>query len=352
MDGVAIDQPTRTTRRAAANREAIVEAAEALLVEGGERAVTIEAIAARADVAIQTVYNRVGTRSAVLIAVAQRALEENRQFMDAAYAAPGSPIERVRRAGDAYARFAAQRPHQFRILVHPPNEPEALARVVELTREQNAKLAQALRDGVADGSFRADLDPELTADALWAALDGLLALAWRADDLRADADRLAQLRRAFNLILQQGLAANARRPSALAERAPHLRVEQQRGEARDHGGRQHGEVVARHLHRAGGGQAAGDHGDRGGARDAHRLLTEDRGLAGTGTLGHEPGVLAPQLLELDHREHHARGSEQQARPGEAHASDDHRGREEAHDRVAAGLHEARALLRHPRLATS
>lgn len=177
-------------------------------MDGGETTVTIEAVAERADVAIQTVYNRVGNRSALLIAVAERALEENRQFMDAAYAAPGTPIERVRRAGDAYARFAAQRPHQFRILVQPPNEPEALAHVAQLTREQNAKLAQALRDGVDDGSFRADLDPELTADALWASLDGLLSLAWRSDALRADEARLEQLRRAFNLIVQQGLAAH------------------------------------------------------------------------------------------------------------------------------------------------
>lgn len=207
MLAVVTDQPTRTSRRAAANREAIVDAAEALLVEGGEAAVTIEAIAGRADVAIQTVYNRVGNRSAVLIAVAERALVHNRQFMDAAYAEPGTPVERVRRAGEAYARFAAERPHQFRILVSPPNEPEALARVVELTREQNAKLTQALRDGIADGTFRADLDPELTADTLWSALDGLLALSWRADELRADEARMQQLRRTFNLIVQQGLAA-------------------------------------------------------------------------------------------------------------------------------------------------
>lgn len=224
MEGVATEQTTRTSRRAAANRDAIIAAAEELLVTGGEAAVTIDAIAARADVAIQTVYNRVGNRSAVLIAVAERALVENREFMDAAYAAPGTPLERVRRAGDAYARFAALRPHQFRILVRPPNEPEAMARVVELTREQNAKLAQALREGIADGTFRADLDPELVADALWAALDGLLALAWRSDELRAEEDRLALLRRTFNLIVRQGLAPLVR---GSAQGAPQLGVERQ-----------------------------------------------------------------------------------------------------------------------------
>ena len=65
--------PTRTTRRAAANREAIIDVAEALLMEGGLGAVTVEAVAERADVAIQTVYNRVGRRPEVLVAVAERA---------------------------------------------------------------------------------------------------------------------------------------------------------------------------------------------------------------------------------------------------------------------------------------
>ncbi len=81
------------------NRDAIISAAEALLAEGGERAVTIESVAARADVAVQTIYNRVGGRSALLIAVAERALERNREYMDAAYAAPGTPLERLRNAG-------------------------------------------------------------------------------------------------------------------------------------------------------------------------------------------------------------------------------------------------------------
>jgi AcrR family transcriptional regulator len=209
---VATGDLTRTSRRAQANRSAIIAAAEALLVEGGEQAVTIDAVAARADVAVQTVYNRVGNRSAVLIAVAERALEENRQFMDAAYAHDGTPLERVRRAGAAYAQFATQSPHQFRILVDPPREPDALERVAELTREQNAKLAQALRDGAADGSMRADLDPELTADVLWTAMNGMLALAWRTDALRADAARLKALRRTFDAIIVGGLSPDGGTP--------------------------------------------------------------------------------------------------------------------------------------------
>ncbi|WP_244117496.1 hypothetical protein [Burkholderia contaminans] len=63
----------------------------------------------------------------MLIAVAERALEENREYMDAAYASDGDVETKLRCMATAYARFAKARPHQFRILVEPPNEPEALA---------------------------------------------------------------------------------------------------------------------------------------------------------------------------------------------------------------------------------
>jgi AcrR family transcriptional regulator len=198
---------TRTTRRAAATRAAVVDAAEELLAAGGPEAVTLEGIAERADVAVQTVYNRVGGRAAVLIAVAERALEDNRTYMDDAYAAPGTPVERIRAASTAYVRFAAERPHQFRLLAEPPDEPAALERVAALVDEQNAKLAAALADGVADGSLAADLDPVTTATALWAAMNGVLGLSWRADRLRADASHLAELVAAVERVVFRGLLA-------------------------------------------------------------------------------------------------------------------------------------------------
>jgi AcrR family transcriptional regulator len=196
---------SRTARRAAATREAIIDAAQALLTEGGPAALMLDAVAERADVAVQTIYNRIGGRSALLIAVAERALEENRAYMDAVYAAPGGPQERIVQAAAAYARFAAERPHQFRLLADPPEEPEALERVAELVEEQNAKLAAALREGIAEGSLNPALDPELTATALWAMMNGLLGLAWRADRLRAEPQRLSALLDTAITVLLNGL---------------------------------------------------------------------------------------------------------------------------------------------------
>lgn len=196
---------TRTARRAAATTRAIIDAGEELMLENGSDAVTLEAVSDRADVAVQTIYNRVGGRSALLIAIAERALEENRQYMDAAYAAPGSPMDRILRAAEGYARFAAERPHQFRLLAEPPNVPDALARVADLVEEQNNKLAAALADAIADGSVDPNLDPVAASTALWAAFNGVLALHWRADRLRRNDIQVRELLAILTQTLMTGV---------------------------------------------------------------------------------------------------------------------------------------------------
>ncbi|VWC50016.1 TetR family transcriptional regulator [Burkholderia lata] len=196
---------SRTQRRAASTRLAILQAAETLLTEGGLDAVTPEAVATRADVAVQTLYNRVGGRSALLIAVAERALEENREYMDAAYASDGDVETKLRYVAAAYARFAKERPHQFRILVEPPNEPEALARIAALIRQQNAKLAALISRGIDEGWVHADVEPEHASTALWAMMNGVISLMWRPDSLRLDVDHIDDLLRTAISLLTGGI---------------------------------------------------------------------------------------------------------------------------------------------------
>jgi AcrR family transcriptional regulator len=193
------ERETRTQRKAKATRSSILEAAETLLAEGGRDAVTLDAVATRADVAVQTLYNRVGGLSALLIAVAERALEEIRQYMDAAYASPGGVKDRLYAVAAAYTNFAKERPHQFRILVEPPNEPEALTRIANLIREQNARLAALIRRGIDEAVIDGGFDPELTATTLWTMMNGVSSLMWRTDSLRADT---AQIDAMFGMMMK------------------------------------------------------------------------------------------------------------------------------------------------------
>uniref|UniRef100_UPI0009472807 TetR/AcrR family transcriptional regulator n=1 Tax=Pseudomonas aeruginosa TaxID=287 RepID=UPI0009472807 len=136
--------------------------------------------------ALQTVYNRVGGKSALLVAITELALEENRRFVDAAYDSEGTPTERLERAGVAYARFALERPHQFRLMSNPPGDPEAMSRVIGLIREQIGRLTAVVDEAIQSGVARADLSAEAAAVAIWAMMNGVLSLAVRPDSLRID----------------------------------------------------------------------------------------------------------------------------------------------------------------------
>lgn len=176
--------PTRTQRRTADMRRRLVEIAESLLITEGVQGVTAEEVARRADVSLQTVYNRVGGQQALLLAIAERAMEENRAYIDQAYALSGTAEERGRNVFLAYVRFAFERPQPFRILANPPGEPSAVAKIAAMAAEQNARQAEIIRDGIAEGSVNPALDPEITAHAIWSMLNGLLLLALREDGLR------------------------------------------------------------------------------------------------------------------------------------------------------------------------
>lgn len=196
---------TRTQRRAAANRQSVIDAAREIVATEGTNALTLEAVADRADVAIATIYNRVGNRASLLMAVAEQAMEESRAYMDRAYAAEGTAEERLLSVATTWTRFARERPHEFRILVEPADEPDAVARLAELTRTQNAKLAEVISAGMATGAVRPDLDADRLATALYASLNGILALAWRPGELRYEVEDLDQLIAAFLAVAADGL---------------------------------------------------------------------------------------------------------------------------------------------------
>lgn len=200
-----IAMSNRTAQKNQVTVDAIVSAAEAILAESGPSAVTLEAISQRAEVAVQTIYNRVGGRSAVLMAVAEQAFAANREYLDEAYASVGTPIERAHRVAAAYVRFALEKPNQYRLLAFPPMDAPAPQRMAELISEQNAKFAAALQDGIDQGYLNPGLDASATATVLWRMWDGVLALLFRKDGLGIDPSRLPSLLAQLEMIVEFGL---------------------------------------------------------------------------------------------------------------------------------------------------
>ncbi|MAX97891.1 MAG: TetR family transcriptional regulator [Oceanospirillaceae bacterium] len=171
----------RNNTKSSSTRSTIIDSAEALVNEHGSAALTLDALAAVCGVTVQTIYNRVGGRSAILIAVAEKALEENRAYMNESYNQPGTPQQRLLAVTAGYLKFAREKPHAFRLMANPPEDPKALAPITELVRKHNGQLEQVIRDGIAEGVINAGIDPAKAATALWAAANGLLSLQWRTD---------------------------------------------------------------------------------------------------------------------------------------------------------------------------
>lgn len=199
-------------RRSAAIREQILDATEAILATHGSDGLTMDAVSAQADVAVQTVYNRVGGRPALLVAVAERALEQNRQYLDSVASDRSlTAWERIEAIGYAYARFAETRPEQFRLITDPPSEPEALRPIETLIANQLSVLSELIAEGVHDGTINAALDPEPTATALWAMATGVCALRIRTDRLQAGPEQIDALVATARTLLQDGLLGDAAR---------------------------------------------------------------------------------------------------------------------------------------------
>lgn len=112
----------RKSRQQEALRTAIVDAAYALVEEGGEEAVSIRAIADRIEYSLRTIYLYFTDKEAILDAVRERGFEElaallaDTEISDYAGSPEQIPRERLKRLGSAYLRFAVERSRLFRVM--------------------------------------------------------------------------------------------------------------------------------------------------------------------------------------------------------------------------------------------
>ncbi|MBT0566027.1 TetR/AcrR family transcriptional regulator [Williamsia sp. CHRR-6] len=195
---------TRTQRRAQQMRRVIVDIAESLYIDEGVAAVNAETIAARADISVQTVYNRVGVRDALLVAITEKALSTNRAFMDETFTTTeGNAEQRVLAVASAFIEFARTHRRQFRLLTTPPG-PAAQALVNAQAEIQIGQLAQILDAGMDEGLGTPGLNTRHVAIALWAMLSGLLAMTFADDTIIGEEESEAVMTTALN-ILRDGL---------------------------------------------------------------------------------------------------------------------------------------------------
>src|SRR5918995_3645870 len=96
---------------------AILDAAETVFAaSGGFAAVTIEAIAREADVAVATIYDHFGGKQDVYVALADRLVVRNEEYIETAVGEARSGADEAVAIGEAYARFHLDHPLAFRLV--------------------------------------------------------------------------------------------------------------------------------------------------------------------------------------------------------------------------------------------
>lgn len=113
----------RRQRRQQRTHAALLDAAEEILLTTSARALRLEDVAERADVAIRTLYNHFGSREGLLLSLAERALDAVEPSVLTALTASGEPRARVRRALLAYVDFFVAQPAKANVVALALGDP-------------------------------------------------------------------------------------------------------------------------------------------------------------------------------------------------------------------------------------
>lgn len=160
---------TETTRRLAPERrQAILDAARALALRHGLRAVTMEAIAREAQIAKPTLYGYFPDKQAVFAAMMDGVVAQFRAAFDAALTRPGEPVERIAGA------IAAKHKAVLRVLEGSPHADELYDEQSRLAGEQFRALEEHVRVSITAALAQAGVArPQPLAQLLMAATYGV-----------------------------------------------------------------------------------------------------------------------------------------------------------------------------------
>jgi AcrR family transcriptional regulator len=158
-------QEERRAESRAAIRAQIIGAARRLVVEHGMPNVSMSAVAKASGVSRQTLYNHFDDLEQIILAGVEGAIGESEAHIAGALAhAPDAAT-----ALDWYVRgsVVAIAGDEMAAGAGGGMSPEGEARAMELLERFHTHLKRIMMDGVADGSFRADLDPDHSSEVLF-----------------------------------------------------------------------------------------------------------------------------------------------------------------------------------------
>jgi AcrR family transcriptional regulator len=191
-------------------RAALLAEAAVMIAEGGVASVTMRALGARLGVSRAAPYRHFADRTALLVAVAAvgfNRLKDRLQPIGAG--APRSSLERLRRIGEEYVRFALENPAHYRLMYGKEaltrQEQPALREAANALFEQLVSVIQAHQRS---GGIKRQ-DPRAQAYVAWSAVHGLASL-WIEGQIQATDDIDGLIRQTTRTVLD-GMRVRHRR---------------------------------------------------------------------------------------------------------------------------------------------
>lgn len=174
---------SRRQRERADRHAAILAAAREVFFEQGIRSATVDAIAARAQVAKGTVYIYFHSKETILATLLLEGLDSLNTRLAQAYEAEAADAEaRLWHLAEAYFRFSREERDYFRLMMafdrgqfRESIRRELYETILHRSLDGFHWLVRAVEHGISAGQLQPG-DPRQIAGALWAALNGVLVL--------------------------------------------------------------------------------------------------------------------------------------------------------------------------------
>jgi AcrR family transcriptional regulator len=164
----------RRTRHRASLRREILDAARTLFIEEGYDRVSMRKVAQRIEYSPTTIYLHFKDKAELFNAVCEETFGGLTRKLEAIVARGGDPVTVLREGLRTYAKFALKHKEHYTVAFMLPRNP-----VIPFADSTAERAFQILRDGVAacvrEKRFR-PVDVEPTAQSLWAATHGVVAL--------------------------------------------------------------------------------------------------------------------------------------------------------------------------------
>jgi AcrR family transcriptional regulator len=165
-------------------RGEILDAAEALYIDKGWEALTVDQVARSARLSRALVYVYFRDKEDLLFAIGERAMRLLLERFVAALGTRQMGMDQIEAIGRAYIGYAHEFPHYFdfcsrfqsRLATAGSSSNEDTCKV--MGDQVKGTVVQAIINGISDGSVRADIgDPRMFAITLWAFTHGIIQLA-------------------------------------------------------------------------------------------------------------------------------------------------------------------------------